>query len=148
MIASHIYFPASGTRLGWEWNVNLSNVLSFRANIDGIGWAIVGDGSTALSADTWHHVAVCRDGTTIRQFLNGALEDTATTSGSMTVPSPEQTLKIGRYELSNGSAEVRRHFDGFMDSFRITKAARYTGAFTVPTTAFPNGSSLWPDGGS
>jgi hypothetical protein len=132
MIASHIYLPASGTRLGWEWNVNLSNVLSFRANIDGIGWGIVGDGSTALSADTWYHVAVCREGTKVRQFLDGALEHEATTSGSMTVPSPEQTLKIGRYELNNGSADVRRHFDGYMDSFRITKAARYTTNFTVP----------------
>ena len=139
MIASHIYFPASGTRLGWEWNVNLSNVLSFRANIT--SWGLVGDGSTALSADTWYHVAVCREGTKVRQFLNGALEHEATVSGSMAVPSPERTLKIGRYELHNGSFDVRRHFDGYMDSFRITKAARYTTNFTIPTAQYPTGTA-------
>ena len=139
MIATHIYFNGS-TRLGWEWNINLSNTLSFRANIDGIGWGVVGDGSSALSADTWYHVAVCRDGTKIRQYIDGVLEHEATTSGSMTVPSPEQTLKIGRYELNTGSADIARHFDGYMDSFRITKAARYTTNFTIPTAQYPTGS--------
>ena len=135
MIATHIYFNGS-TRLGWEWNVNLSNVLSFRANIS--SWGIVGDGTTALSADTWYHVAVCREGTKVRQFLNGALEHEATVSGSMAVPSPDQTLKIGRYALNTGSSDIARHFDGFMDSFRITKAARYTAAFTAPIYGHPN----------
>tara|TARA_R110000824_G_scaffold209823_1_gene395688 strand:- start:404 stop:1294 length:891 start_codon:yes stop_codon:yes gene_type:complete len=144
MIATHIYFNGS-TRLGWEFDVNLSNQLSFRANIG--SWAVIGTGTTALSADTWYHVAVCRDGTNVRQFLDGALEHTATVSGSMAVPSPDQTLKIGRYALNTGSSDIARHFDGFMDSFRITKAARYTAAFTAPTLDFYKSTpvaSSWP----
>ena len=91
MIATRYNGDGWHTIIRWEWNINLSNTLSFRANIDGIGWGIVGDGSSALSADTWYHVAVCRDGTKIRQYIDGVLEHEATTSGSMTVPSTSQT---------------------------------------------------------
>jgi len=141
MIATHIKIgDADGNNNGWEWNINLSNTVSFRANIDGIGWGIVGDGSSALSAGAWYHVAVCRDGTKIRQYIDGVLEHEATTSGSMTVPSTSPNLMIGRYDLRDGGSPIKRHFDGYMDSFRITKAARYTTNFTIPTAQYPTGS--------
>ena len=82
---------------------------------------------TAISADTWYHLAITRSGNTWKLFLNGTAEDTVTDSGTI-VTSNENRLFIGHFDSLYTS--------GYIDDLRITVGqARYTSNFTAPTTA-------------
>lgn len=103
-----------------------------RAVASGGGLAFDLTGTTTVVAGVWYHLALTRSGSSIRLFVNGALEASATFSGSFfsgTLP-----VAIGAYD--NGVAPMN---GGFVDEVRITKgAARYTAPFTPPTLAFPD----------
>jgi hypothetical protein len=81
----------------------------------------------------WYHLAVDRQGSTVRLYIDGAAVTTATTS---------VTLNNSTHPLTLGAIGTTGHFagtdfQGQMDEVRITKGhAWYAGAFTPPTTAF------------
>lgn len=83
--------------------------------------------TTAVSANTWYHLAVTRSGNTFRLFVDGVAAGSATSSASL--QSTAETVCVGAYN------------DGFLpangcwlDDVRITKGvARYTATFTPPT---------------
>jgi len=82
----------------------------------------------ALSVNTWFHVAVTRNGGTLRIFLDGVSSSTA----NLTYNFNSDDGSIG----SNPSNFER--FSGYIDDLRLTKGiARYTSNFTPPTEAFP-----------
>jgi len=88
---------------------------------------------TALSNNTWYHVAVTRSGNTWRLFLNGTQEDSVTQSGQVT--DAGSTTRLGNY---GPSATASHGLNGYIEDFRITKGlARYTSNFTAPTSAHP-----------
>ena len=93
-------------------------------------------GTTAMAANTWNHCAFTRSGTTMRAFLNGRLEATATNSTNLT----QTTASIG--SLDNTS----EYFTGYISNLRVVKGtALYTGAFIppiAPLTAITNTSLL------
>ena len=89
-----------------------------------------------MSVNTWHHVAVSRDGTTIRMFVDGVLKTSATTSGVIAaVPNSGLTLTIGKAHTSHW------YFNGHIDEIRVSSSARYTSAFTPSTSAFTSDSN-------
>jgi hypothetical protein len=67
----------------------------------------------------WVHIAACRSGGTIRYFQNGSLIGSSAISSSLTLAAPA---------VQSPSASQM-----WYDDIRITKAARYTAAFTPPT---------------
>lgn len=82
--------------------------------------------STGLNNGTWNHVALTRSGSTVRLFINGALQNTTTASGTITTTS---TVRIG------SSFFASRFFNGYISNFRIVVGAPvYTAAFTPSTT--------------
>jgi hypothetical protein len=86
--------------------------------------------TTTIANDTWYHVAMVRNGTSVKVYLNGVEEMSGTSSGNMS----NQYAYVGGY-YNVGPAE---YFTGYVQDVRITKGiARYTAAFTPPTTAFP-----------
>lgn len=94
------------------------------------------NGTATLSAawsptlNTWYHVAVDRDGTNLRLYVDGVVKGTV--ANSTTITNSAAILMIG-----NDGAN--RNHPGFLDEMRITKGvARYAGAFTPPTAAFPD----------
>lgn len=90
-------------------------------------------GTTTVTLNAWHHVAVCRASGTRRLFLDGGLE--ASGSDSYNYASYTQALTIGCDATGNANAQ----FQGYIDDVRVTKGvARYAAAFTVPSAAFPN----------
>ena len=83
---------------------------------------------TAISQNTWHHVAVTRQGTTWRIFKDGTQENTWTSSSDL---GSTRQMFIGR--LVNGTDY---NFIGYISDARVTKGlARYTANFTPPTAA-------------
>lgn len=88
---------------------------------------------TALSNNTWYHVAVTRSGSTWRLFLNGTQEDSVTQSSYIT--DSGSTTRLGGYGPSDSASH---RLNGYIEDFRITRGvARYTSNFTAPTSAHP-----------
>jgi hypothetical protein len=110
----------------------------YGAKIELYTTALVFSSSASLSANTWTHVAVTRSGTTLRCFINGALDTTVTSSYNF---NNAGTFYVGVY----GSGSVN-YFNGYMSDVRCVKgSAVYTSAFTPPTaplTSITNTSLL------
>lgn len=115
------------------------NVLSMELNPGSVGWRVMRAGfgaivtaNVASPLNTWTHVAATRSSGVVRFFMGGTQYGgsiTNTTSMSMSLGG----MQIG-VQASNFSS-----FNGFIDEFRITKGvARYTAAFSVPTSPFPD----------
>jgi hypothetical protein len=83
-----------------------------------------------LSTGVWHHIAVCRSGTSTKLFLNGTqVGSTYTDTNTYVNIAP---VHIGSLREAGGS------FDGYIDEVRVSNSARYTANFTAPTTPFQN----------
>jgi len=68
-------------------------------------------GTAQLPLDTWTHVAVTFDGTSLRLYVDGTLTNTTAISGAMS--GSDGPLRIG------GNAIWNEWFDGLIDELRI-----------------------------
>lgn len=101
----------------------------FATDLDGGLYS--GDAGT-LSTLQWHHIALVRDGDTIRVFLDGTQTATMAASNYSLARGNSYPLLLG-YDTQGV-----RNLDGFEDSLRFTVgAARYTENFDVPTSDYP-----------
>ena len=126
---AHLVGKGSGTTTGsWALSAFNGNIW-FR--IPG-GSAV--QGSTTLSANTWHHLAATRDASNVvRVFVDGVLDGSGTNSTNGT---SSESFNIGDRRIGDPSANYP--FNGYIDDVRITKGvARYTANFTPPTNTFP-----------
>lgn len=107
-----------------------SYVLGYLINSSaGIGWFP----GYVPATETWNHIAVSRQGTNMRFFLNGVLAGTVTGSNDL---GTANGLVIG-YDENSSLGD--RSLNGYADEVRITKGyARYTAAFTPPVAPFAN----------
>lgn len=78
----------------------------------------------------WQHFTCERHGTIVRVYING--EQVGATGGSAFA----HTAVRARLGLSVGG---NFPFNGHIDEFRVTRAARYKGSFVPPTEPFPDG---------
>ena len=85
--------------------------------------------SSALSTNTWYHVAVCRSGTSTKMFIDG-------TQAGSTYSDSTVYLSTNRVVLGGYSNSATYDFDGYLDEIRVSKTARYTSNFTAPTEPF------------
>jgi hypothetical protein len=84
-------------------------------------------GTTTLTLNAWNHIALSRSGTTMRLFLNGAQEGSATNSNSISTGS-SYGISVGRWTEVDTNYIV-----GYVSNFRVVKGtAVYTSAFTPP----------------
>ena len=116
--------------LGWFFGF-IGNTLNFF-------WATTGTdnpsvaGSYTAPTNQWIHVAADRDASNVlRIYADGVVIASATVTATFWDSS--KSFRIANDENSN------RGFIGYIDEVRITKGVgRYGGAFTPPTSAFPN----------
>lgn len=84
---------------------------------------------TTLTTGQWYHIAVSRDGSNTRLFLDGTLEGTWTVS--------PVDYGIAKPLIIGATWDAANKLDGYVDEFRVTKGlARYTVAFTPITSQF------------
>lgn len=89
--------------------------------------------ASLLALNTWAHVAVTRDSSGNWRIYHNGVVVAGPTAESAAIAANSRPLQIGR-QASN----TARDFNGYIDEVRITRGvARYSGAFTVPTAAFP-----------
>ena len=108
--------------------------LNFWASSNGSSWNIVnadgggnGFGTVTVNPNTWYHVAVVRNGSSWKTYIDGVQNTSVTSSAALTAYNSED-FRIG----AHGGNTMP--FIGHMDEFRVVKGtAVYTGAFTPPT---------------
>jgi hypothetical protein len=88
-------------------------------------------GAITLSLNTWYHLALSRSSGSLRLFVNGVLDVTASVTTDYSTSNP-----IGIF--TNLPSDNNWTGAGYADDVRITKGtARYTANFTPPTAALP-----------
>lgn len=104
------------------FNVWLSNA-PHKLKFSQVGVIDILAGSATIANNTWTHIAVARAGTSLKSFVNGAVDSSATSSANLN----SSTTSVG---ARPGSASGD-HFNGYLDEVRLSKGiARWTGAFT------------------
>jgi hypothetical protein len=92
--------------------------------------------TTSYRDGAWHHLALVRDSSGSRLYLDGtqAGSTNASQASASFDSSPPAPWSIGASLFISG-----RDYVGYIDELRVSKYARYTGSsFTPPTQAFPN----------
>ncbi|MGB0431170.1 MAG: LamG-like jellyroll fold domain-containing protein, partial [Bacteroidia bacterium] len=99
----------------YVWNGNLRLLVSNGSTYETKTAALEG-----YSANTWHHLAVTYNGSTVNFYQNGILIGTQTTAIS-SINNSSTDFVIGA--LTNNSA-IAYHFDGQIDELRVWNVAR------------------------
>jgi len=110
---------------GWLVSLNSSNQVVFTYGSSTI------TSTGTVSATTWTHIAVVRQGTSTNQtkiYINGTNDGTGTVSTDF---NQTNSMYVGA-DRTGGSAA-----NAYMQDVRVTNYARYTANFTAPTAAFP-----------
>ena len=97
---------------------------------------VVLEGVTKLLANTQYHVALSYDGTTIRLWLNGALEASAPATGNVVQQWWEDLILGPAYQIWPEQNMLFAASNVIVDSPRLSSIARYTAPFTPPTAKF------------
>ena len=85
--------------------------------------------SSALSLNTWYHVAIVRSGSTTTLYVGGTSRGTTT---AITANLSTASVVIGMNASSSSE-----FFAGYIDEFRVSIGiARWTANFTPPTSAY------------
>lgn len=105
------------------------SILRFRYQLASEG--MVNDQATwNYVTNTWYHLCIERSGNVFRSYADGVIITTHTWANNMA----DSSLGLYLGSLSNGTNTL----NGWLDETRVTKGvARYGGAFTPPTAAFP-----------
>lgn len=111
----------------WEIYIATGTIRLY-ASSSGSSWDILNAlNFGTVSTGTWYHVAMVRSGNNYLAFLDGALNNSATSS--LTPLSDSSSILIGRH-----SAGV--DFNGWIDEVRFSNTARWTAAFTPPVAPY------------
>ena len=84
--------------------------------------------SSGVTHNAWNHLAIVRSGTTVTCYINGI------SSGSNAFTFSENTHGVVSIATQKDTSFIRGWI-GYIDDFRITKSAVYSGNFTPPTAA-------------
>ncbi len=120
-------FPVQIFQTGGSVEIYISSTNGYSYIVNGLTGP-----ASSVTANTWVHFAVVKNGSAYRVYVNGVGGSTVTDSTAIALTSTPNAI-IG--DAPFGSYP----FVGYMDDLRITKGyARYTTTFTPPTAAFPN----------
>ena len=90
--------------------------------------------SATNALNTWYHLAVVRNGTSLVMYRNGVSVASTTISAAATFDWGKGGTVVGGGNWDGAQS----YFNGYIDDLRITKGyARYTTSFTAPTAPFP-----------
>lgn len=105
----------------------------FGASSSGTSWNLSsGWVDTNIVENGWYHVALVRQGSIWKSYVNG--QNIATVNSSVNPYDSSQSPYIGLY---HGASSDYRYFNGYLDELRISKGiARWTSDFTPPVAPY------------
>ena len=127
------YYPSSvtGTHYLFTLGTEVANRYSYFLSGNAITSNIYGGNSisysSTVSINTWNHIAVVRNGSTVKLYLNG--------TASATTDTQSGTIGTGNLRIGADSGGLNR-FAGYMSNFRVSSSADYINDFTRPTRPF------------
>jgi len=90
----------------------------------------------AITANTWTHYAVVRNGAICTMYRDGTSVGTP-----LDVGTDADMVSAGQSIIGiNAGGQAATSFEGFFDEMRLSSVARYTGNFTAPSAAFTSDS--------
>jgi hypothetical protein len=120
----------------WTLGYNTTNGFTFRALSSGVEIAnVTHSNTTGYTSNSFHHVAICRNGTSFNLYRDGVSLGSQTTSNVM--PDINASLEISRQNVSSSY----NYFNGFIDELRISHIARYSSNFVSPEYQFSTDDS-------
>ena len=123
------YYSASSNS-SWLLYGNSNGNVDFYATTS-TGWTYQISAPADVNNNQWHHVAVVRDGTNIKIYVDGILSKTQSV-GSDAIPASTRIVEIGSQWNS-------AYLTGKISNVRIVKGtAVYTSSFTPPTEPLTN----------
>jgi hypothetical protein len=142
-IECFIFFPGRSAALSREsilapTEATLASGVLFQLNgstqgSTGISTTVAGtaiSSTTAISANTWHHVAVVRSSGVVTIYVDGASRASGTAAGSIS-----NTASYNIASLRTTDPQYNDTFQGYISNFRTTSTAVYSGStITVPTS--------------
>ena len=117
-----------------------------RDNADGIIASVRSDGSsgsthTPMNLQDWYHIAVSRDGTTLKLFINGTIVDQSNdVNFVLSTPTGNPVNYGARYWGS-----YQRFIDGALDECRYSDVSRYSINFSINTNSPPHDTTGDPN---
>ena len=101
---------------------NLINALSFHVNSPSMGGGVrINSDPIALQLNTWHHVALVRDGATFRFYVDSIAKGNV--NSNVVIPEVNRPLTIGYAEVTEfliGSADDVRVYDGALTAEEVS----------------------------
>ena len=135
-VTQHLIGNASWANggLGWLLVFGSDAKLYFKGGWNGANWAIDQNGGSGMSANTWYHIAIVRNGTSLNVYVNGVPAITA-------VDTPTSLAQVGNLYIGRDSGAASLYMGGQIDEVRISKGvARWSTNFVPPTREY--GKSL------
>jgi len=104
----------------------------FWGYLNGSSWVdtVTTSGQT-VTDNEWHHIAYVRASGTMTIYIDGIARGSVASTHNLTTIMGSEPLWIGGYYGGGNQGP-----NVYMDEFRFSDTARYTGAFTPSTTAF------------
>ena len=96
---------------------------------------------TPMNLQDWYHVAVSRDGTTARLFVNGTIVDYTTDANFILSTPTGNAYNVG----ARWWGSYDRFIDGALDEVRYSDVCRYTINFTINTNTPPHDTTGDPN---
>ena len=105
--------------------LSLQEVSGATIDVEISGSAVI-TGTQTLTQNVWHHIALTREGSTLRLFVDGVADGSVTNSTDLGLDAP---FRLGDKHDNTGGIPA------FFDEVRVQKGvAKYTAAFTPATT--------------
>ncbi len=125
-----ISYAGSGGKHGriWTEGTELSASIALVTFSDGTIRLFYNDierltSSSAILLNSWTHIAVVSDGSSLKLYVNGVLNDTHASN----LPTENRDFLVASMSSSTGAS------NSYVSGLRATSTAVYTGAFTIPT---------------
>ena len=119
---------SSGTGLNIWWVEIGADGTAYAAFQNSVGTSYYPASPSTYTANTWHHIAIVRNGTTLTFYRNGV--------GGTAVTGVSGSFGGGVYYI--GGIAASYNVNGYLDEIRVSNTARYTANFTSSTIPFIN----------
>jgi hypothetical protein len=141
-----VYLLSQGTS-GYNHYFSVVNQNTFTFKSYNQGYYLYANNATQVQTaaapvlNSWQHLALVRNGTSLRIYVNGTL------AGSSTINASNSYGTNGSAFIGSPTNPNNEFLNGYLDEFRITKGlSRYNADFTPSTVAFSK-EKLYANGG-